>query len=72
LGTGTSYVNIHGQTGLVVPPRDPAALARAINRLLGAEQLRTQMGTRASERARQEFSHEVMIDRILGIYADLE
>jgi glycosyltransferase involved in cell wall biosynthesis len=72
LGTGTSYVNIHGQTGLVVPPRDPAALARAINRLLGDEQLRTQMGTRARERARQEFSHEVMIDRILGIYADLE
>jgi glycosyltransferase involved in cell wall biosynthesis len=72
LGTGTSYVNIHGQTGLVVPPRDPAALALAINRLLGDEQLRTQMGTRASERARQEFSHEVMIDRILGIYADLE
>jgi rhamnosyl/mannosyltransferase len=71
LGTGTSYVNVDGQTGLVVPPRDPDALAAAINRLLGDEALRTQMGARGSERARQEFSHEVMIDRVLRIYEDL-
>jgi glycosyltransferase involved in cell wall biosynthesis len=71
LGTGTSYVNVDGQTGLVVPPRDPDALAVAINRLLGDEELRAQMGARGSERARQEFSHEVMIDRVVRIYEDL-
>jgi glycosyltransferase involved in cell wall biosynthesis len=71
LGTGTSYVNVDGQTGLVVPPRDPNALAVAINRLLGDEELRTQMGARAGERARQEFSHEVMIDRVVRIYEHL-
>jgi glycosyltransferase involved in cell wall biosynthesis len=32
LGTGTSYVNRHGVTGLVVPPNDAAALAAALNR----------------------------------------
>ena len=32
LGTGTSYVNKAGETGLVVPPSDPARLAEAINR----------------------------------------
>ncbi|MFO7690533.1 MAG: glycosyltransferase, partial [Cryobacterium sp.] len=31
LGTGTSWINQHGQTGLVVPPRDPGALAQAIS-----------------------------------------
>ena len=34
LGTGTSYVNLHGVTGLVVSPRDPDGLAAAINALL--------------------------------------
>lgn len=33
LGTGTDRINRHGETGLVVPPGDPVALARALNRL---------------------------------------
>jgi glycosyltransferase involved in cell wall biosynthesis len=68
LGTGTSYVNVHGETGLVVPPRDPGALASAINRLLADEPLRTKMGERGRERARQEFSQDLMIDRVLELY----
>ena len=44
LGTGTSYVNQHEKTGLVVPPNDPQALAAAINRLLADPALRAQMG----------------------------
>lgn len=71
LGTGTSFVNVDGETGLVVAPRDPAALAQAINRLLGDDQLRTEMGEKARQRARREFSHEVMIDRVLELYQDL-
>jgi glycosyltransferase involved in cell wall biosynthesis len=68
LGTGTSYVNVHGETGLVVPPRDPGALASAINRLLADEPLRIKMGERGRERARQEFSQDLMIDRVLELY----
>lgn len=33
LGTGTSYHNINGETGLVVPPRDSGALATAIREI---------------------------------------
>ena len=71
LGTGTSYANLDGQTGLVVRPRDPEALATAINRLLADQQLRAEMGERARQRAQQEFSHETMIDRVLELYESL-
>lgn len=34
IGTGTSFVNADGETGWVVPPESPAALATALNQLL--------------------------------------
>jgi glycosyltransferase involved in cell wall biosynthesis len=71
LGTGTSYVNVHQDTGLVVPPRDPDALARAINRLLADEELRARLGEAGRERAHREFSSAVMIDRVLRVYEDV-
>jgi glycosyltransferase involved in cell wall biosynthesis len=71
LGTGTSYVNLDGETGLVVPPRDPGALAQAIGRLLGDDRLRAEMGAKARERATLEFSHEIMIDRVVDLYQSL-
>jgi rhamnosyl/mannosyltransferase len=71
LGTGTSFVNLDGETGLVVAPRDSGALAQGINRLLGDDQLRTKMGEKAKQRAMREFSHEVMIDRVLELYQGL-
>src|SRR5690606_15618876 len=30
IGTGTSYVNLNGQTGIVVPPQNPEALSAAM------------------------------------------
>ena len=71
LGTGTSYVNIDGLTGLVVPPRDPVALAGAIERLLSDPELREEMGQRAKERVEKEFSHERMIDSTLALYEEV-
>jgi glycosyltransferase involved in cell wall biosynthesis len=68
LGTGTSYVNVDGQTGLVVPARDVTALSEAIKRLLADEARRTQMGERGRRRATQEFSSEVMVERVLDVY----
>jgi len=68
LGTGTSFVNLHGQTGLVVPPRDSPALAGAIVRLLQDDTLRQQMGQRARERAEAELSHTAMVERLVDLY----
>jgi glycosyltransferase involved in cell wall biosynthesis len=48
-------------TGLVVPPKDPAALAGAINRLLGDEALRARLGAAAREAVRP-YTYEAMAD----------
>ena len=71
LGTGTSYVNQDGITGLVVPPREPHALAQAINRLLDNEKERATMGQAALARARGEFGHTEMIEHTLHLYERL-
>ena len=71
LGTGTSYVNRHGETGLVVPPRDPAALAEAINELLADDRRRQAMGQAARSRAQAEFGLPVMVARVLAVYEEV-
>ncbi len=48
-----------GEDGLLVPPRDPRALAAAITRLLDDEPLRRRMSERVRERAPREFAIEV-------------
>jgi rhamnosyl/mannosyltransferase len=70
LGTGTSYVNRHGETGLVVPPRDPAALAEAVNQLLADDRRRQALGQAARSRAQAEFSLPVMVARVLAVYEE--
>ncbi len=68
LGTGTSWVNTHGETGLVVPSADPAALAGAISQLLAAPERRREMGQAARSRVVAEFSAEAMVESILEVY----
>lgn len=70
LGTGTSFVNRDGETGLVVAPGDPGELAAAIGRLLADEPLRRAMGERARRRAFDELDAEVMLERIDEVYAE--
>ena len=71
VGTGTSWVNVDGETGLVVPPHDPAALANAVNQVLTNTELRLRMGHAARARAEMEFTVERMIDRVYAEYEAL-
>ncbi len=71
LGTGTSFVNRDRETGLVVPPRDPAALAAAVGKLLADPELRRGMGARARRRAREELGDGLMIERVIRVYEQL-
>jgi len=61
-------VNLHEQTGLVVPVGDPDALAAAIRRLADHPDQAARMAGRAHQRAATHFSLEHMIDRTLALY----
>lgn len=66
VGTGTSLVNVDGETGLVLPPGDVAALRGAIDKLRDAT-LAEQLGAAAKARFDAQFSG----DRVAGRYGDL-
>ena len=68
LGTGTSYVNLHGESGLVVPPRDPDALAEAITALLTDHALWRRLAAGALARS-ELFTVERMLAGISQVYA---
>jgi glycosyltransferase involved in cell wall biosynthesis len=57
-----------GQTGFVVPPRDPRALSDAILRILGDPQARERFGRRARERAVARFSSDECARTHLSAY----
>lgn len=71
LGTGTSWINQHGQTGLVVPPRDTGALAQAINQVLADPGQRRSMAAAAKERAITEFDLPLLVDRLFAVYGEV-
>jgi len=68
LGTGSSFVNVHEETGLVVQPGDPRALSLAINRLLANRQERSSMGRNARKRYVDLFTADKMVARYAEEY----
>jgi glycosyltransferase involved in cell wall biosynthesis len=61
---------VDDETGIVVPPRDPAALRFALERLLADPDLRRKLGSAGRERARAHFSWETVTDATLAAYAE--
>ncbi|WP_339513165.1 glycosyltransferase family 4 protein [Pseudomonas sp. RL_15y_Pfl2_60] len=71
IGTGTSYINIHGETGLVVPPSNPPAFRDAMRTLWDNPELAAQMGMRAQERYERVFSAQRMCEQTAALYQEL-
>lgn len=71
IGTGTSYINIHGETGLVVPPSDPQAFGEAMRALWDDPALARQMGRRAEARYEELFTAERMARNYYALYREL-
>jgi glycosyltransferase involved in cell wall biosynthesis len=69
---GIPEVVSHGETGLLVPPRDPKALATSIAQLLKDSDRRERMGRAGLERVKRLFTAEQMVEKTLGVYRDLK
>lgn len=71
IGTGTSYINMHGQTGLVVPPSDPQAFREAMRTLWDNPKQASRMGRQAACRYEQLFTAERMGRQTAALYHEL-
>jgi glycosyltransferase involved in cell wall biosynthesis len=58
----------HGQTGLLVPPGDPAALARAVTTLINDPALRRRLGTAGRQDCLHRFDISTTVTQIEDLY----
>lgn len=65
---GTSEAIVDGETGIVVAPGDPGALAQGLRRLAEDDALRLRLGERAASVARERFDIDRYIDRLEKYY----
>lgn len=68
IGTGTTFINIADETGLVVPPSDPPALRQAMQYLWEHPEQAAEMGKRAEARYWKNFTAEQMVDSYVDLY----
>lgn len=71
IGTGTSYINIQGVTGLVVPPSQPKAFREAMRWIWEHPESAAEMGRKAEARYEELFTAETMGRRWAGLYREL-
>ena len=71
IGTGTTYINIHNETGVVVPPSDPRAFGEAMRQLWENPIMASEMGQRAEERYWKLFTAEQMASNYRALYDEV-
>ncbi len=71
IGSGTSHVNIHDQTGLVVAPGSSRALRASMDRLFYNPMLAERMGRNAHKRYSQFFTGKVMGAKYHKLYREV-
>ncbi len=69
IGTGVAWVNQHAITGIVVPPREPEALAAALSQILDDPALSAQLSVAGRRRVNENFTQAQMLERIEQVYA---
>ena len=70
-GSGVSWVNKNGSSGLNVPVKDSKALAQACNDILNSNVLSIKFSRGARERFISEFTEQVVVQRMLAVYNHL-
>lgn len=71
IGTGTTFINIANETGLVIPPSDPDALRQAMRYLWENPEEAVKLGRRAEERYWKHFTAEKMVNDYVSLYHKL-
>jgi rhamnosyl/mannosyltransferase len=71
IGTGTSFVNVHQKTGLVVQPNHPEQLRQAMDTLFYRPDLSQAMGLRARNRFEQQFTADRMGQTYIALYTQI-
>jgi rhamnosyl/mannosyltransferase len=71
IGTGTTFINIADETGLVVPPSDPLAMRQAMRYLWDHPEQAAEMGQRAEARYWQHFTADQMVEAYVKLYREL-
>jgi rhamnosyl/mannosyltransferase len=71
INTGTSFVNKHFQTGIVVPPGSPTDLANAMNTLLENVSVAEGFGQAARQRYEMNFSGPVLGEAYARLYREV-
>jgi glycosyltransferase involved in cell wall biosynthesis len=69
---GIPELIIDGETGLLSPPGEPAALAEALGQLIGDPELRHRLGEAGFHRVRSNFSLEAGIDTLAARFGETE
>ena len=67
---GCRELIIHEQNGLLVPPKNPTALAEAITRLVNDQPLRQRLGATARKMVEDNFSHTIVNSAYLNQYKE--
>lgn len=65
---GLTFTIAEGETGFLVPPRNPAALAERLQFLLDQPDLTTRMGKAARARVQREFTWSIVAMRTAALY----
>jgi glycosyltransferase involved in cell wall biosynthesis len=68
---GTPEVVVNGETGILVPPDDPAAFGKALDMLLSEPELRTRLGACGRKLAEKCFDVRTQIRRTVDLYREL-
>jgi starch synthase len=68
---GIPEIVVDGETGIMVEPDDPDALATALRNLIDDPSLRAQMGRAGYQRAVHQFTWEKMLDELNALYQQL-
>jgi len=60
-----------GETGFLVPPRNPEALAEKLKILIENPELRKQMGKKAREWVEKKFNQKILLEKLIDVYYEV-